>query len=210
MSIITEALKKVERHRKQKELQKAQKAGTQGAKTDDKSKETSEGVIQSIVGAILGQRRQATSYVNPQGGGLTVAQPFSFPFWSDQEMLVLSSIVFFIAFVLFLLPRWPTVHDEYTIEWRLFSKPIEWSFFSNPLSSTNVVLDRASGKDVDRMKSRFRLSGISEFGGGRYAVIDNKIVQENGTINGALVKTISNTDVTLETRTREIKLKLYS
>ncbi len=52
------------------------------------------------------------------------------------------------------------------------------------------------------------LSGVSKLGDSRYAIINGAILQEGETIAGAQVKQILDNEVTLATRTGEIKLNI--
>lgn len=197
MSIITDALKKAEQEHELKTKQASQEAAVALAEE-----------LRPSVEAVVLEKSEAqetyTEHTIPvELTNSTSHQPIWFPELQFREVLILGGVAILTFFVLFLLPKWPTLGSNFSLLWR----PAQ----GGSVFQVGTVKKAAShGLDNRAISLPFQLSGISVAGDNRYALVNGTIVQKGDSIDGTFVKEILDQEVILETRTGEIKLKVSS
>ncbi|MBI4395388.1 MAG: hypothetical protein HY583_04220 [Candidatus Omnitrophica bacterium] len=202
MSIITDALRRAERER---EL-KAKRASQESVALIDEPlvvPQTQDLGLSEVPKIEPEVHQIEPERIIPNVPVRAVSNP---PVWflelQFREVLILSGVGVLTFFVLFLLPRWPTLGNNLSLVWR-------------PAQSGNVfqvgAIRKASPFHVDSgggaVSLPFQLSGVSVSGESRYAIVNGTIVEKGDYIDGAFVKEILDQEVVLETRAGEIKLK---
>ena len=186
MSIITEALKKAEQERASKLKQ--------------------ETVAQEINTVLAEEEKVVKSFLE-KNKAPEPAPHSSLTEFSKRNWFIGSAVVIFL--VLYLLVNAASMKRGFSFLWYLFknSKTLQ-------TASIGIVYDRETypteSAGFSNFAPGFVLSGISVQGEDRYAVINGKIVQKGDLIKGAFVKEILGREVTLETKTGELKLKVSS
>lgn len=197
MSIITDALKKAEQEHELKAKSTSQEAAVALVEDAEASRET----------AVLDRPEIHETYVEniiPTGPDKAASnRSVWFLELQFREVLILSGVVFLVVFVLFLLPKWPTIGGNFSLLWR----PAQGGsvFQVGP-----IIKPVPRGMDGRTISLPFQLSGVSASGNNRYAIVNGTIVQKGDSIDGAFVKEILDQEVILETRAGEIKLKISS
>lgn len=208
MSIITDALKKAERERElnaKRPLEEAAQVIPPEMKPQELSSRQMDAVtLEPSTGTVL----------PPRENKVRGRKPFQFLSLQPKEVLILVGMILSLVFVFILLPRWPSTDKNLSVIWR----PADRGGFFRVNSAGGVLRSglrvappsREGSEDSRFIKLPFSLSGISVLGENRYAVINNRIVQEGDAIDGALVKQILDREVVIETRSGDIKLKFTS
>lgn len=197
MSIITDALKKAERDRELKAKQGLQDTAFAGANGDNST------------ATLLAQSDAVEQHIEKSKFEEGIDQAiFRRPDWYQSSQLQV--IFLFIAaglacaLVLFALPEWPRIGENFSIVWQPFNSK------SKNHSYTSGLGVFGKGIRTSVSASQFTLSGITSTGNDHFAIVNGTIVQKGGSIDGAYVKDISNQEVILETKNGEIILKIPS
>ena len=209
MSIITDALKKAEHDRELKAKRVREETAAVGILTEEEkpapvfSDQTSTVETQTEKNNVSVETKPSFFQAH---SGLASRQ--------FKEILILVAIGIGCFAVLFLLPAWPSLTNHFSITWKPFQngKAFQVGSLGGVLQGGVSAVPVSSSNQESRAVARlpFVLSGISVLGEDRYTVINNKILQEGDSIDGAFVRQIMDREVILETRNGEIKLKFPS
>lgn len=205
MSIIADALRKAERERKQKSLEQARRETVENRTPPEFFSERAP-IHQLSAGSVV-------SDVSESGTVGFRTTPFS---WVLGEWSLTGIFFALVAAVLLLLPRWPVIEGTSGINWKFsFPQPHLFSDWASEkvgewFQPKTSVLPQPESVPVPSQPApvSFVLSGISTSIDGRYAVVNEVIVQEKDVVQGALVKEISDRQVKLQTEEGEIILAL--
>jgi len=193
MSIITEALRKAEREREEKREEKSEGTTDVLAQT---AHEASSPEIASEEPSQAPAQDAEPIPLNPSLGlvsKISLLSRFVARSWSlrhTRRMWIMPGIVLLCLFILVVLFRWPKVERANILFGRV-TKPATFGSRKSPA-----------------VQLPFVLSGVSIMGTERYGVVNGLVVQAGDSVDGAVVKEITDREVILETRAGEIKLRL--
>jgi len=84
------------------------------------------------------------------------------------------------------------------------------AFWNRPAGSQSVAVARAPAVfSASRVQSQYSLTGITQIGEERTAIINNQLVRAGGEVDGAKVLSIEEQEVTLESGNQVFSLRLY-
>ena len=204
MSIITDALKKAEREREMKTKQTLDESAAVAVEEESKPAETTQIQLTPVENERIGN-------LPPSARGEKFGlDRFQFSDTRVRDVIIVAGIVFGCLVALALLPRWPSIGRNLSVVWHSGdgASAFRMSPAGTPLGSGALRMQPAFSEDKSFVQLPFVLSGISALGKDRYAIVNDKIVQQGDSVDGAHVKDILDREVVLETRSGEIKLKI--
>ena len=204
MSIITDALKKAEREREMKTKQTLDESAAVAVEEESKPAETTQIQLTPVENERIGSLPPSV------GGDKFSLNHFQVSDTRVRDVIIVAGIVFGCLVALALLPRWPSIGRNLSVVWHSGdgASAFRMSPAGGPLGSGALRMPPAFSEDKSFVQFPFVLSGISALGGDRYAIVNDKIVQQGDSVDGAHVKDILDREVVLETRSGEIKLKI--
>lgn len=191
MSIITEALKRAERDRERDHKHSEETAVAVISEELEQAKEMAQEAplpVSEEEPPVVTAPEPAAPQQAPQPGFFV----WQFSREQARDILILSGVIVICALVLVMLFQWP--------------RPAPDASLGAPLTpSVSTTSRRTSGPALP-----FVLTGVSSTGTSRHGIVNGVVVQEGDTVDGAIVKSIGDHELTLETRAGEIKLKIQS
>ena len=209
MSIITDALKKAERDRGQKLRDKIEEVHAASVSEPVKAPQ----ILEQEEALVENELAEAHTHFRTSSTAFQPKSPlFSWPqfSWRETNVFVLSGafVVCFAALVVFLFVifKWESTDQMTVASVSLPASSV--APVSKPVPGIKKATFPKRAPSASRTTLSYALTGISAFDNKHYAVVNGVVLKPGDSVDGAIVKDITDQEAVLETRAGELRLRI--